>query len=253
LITGESSILLPYLAGMGKGELFEDNVFFEGCGKLSVIVGEREITALLARLFVEQMVAQKENLVDDELPKNIPELMLQSIKVLNSKTPANDLTLRDVIIVAKITSWECLKKEFRPLPADYESVIEALIAVKNGEDSLKHLKEKLKLIETVSVKERIRFKIDPLSEYLAAIYLIEINKTDKKKWKEFFNQAIEKEGAPESIKGFLLALRDCCLTAENKELLPAFIVENISRIIEAEMEAIENGQIIDSNTVIIQT
>lgn len=232
-----SSFVENYLMSLGKKELFEDEEFFEGCRLLSKIVNDREITALFARLFVELMVARQEKTIDEDLPKDIPNLMLLSIKRLH---PEHDLKklhsdappLWNVIESAKVIAWECLKKDYRPLPADYEKVKKALANLPNGEDSLNYLKDRLKLIEATFWGKKIRFNVDPLAEYLAAMYLVEENKYSEEKWNKFFDSISSKPGYPESIKGFLLAVRDCCMVDEVKDDIPTFVMEKLIKITE---------------------
>ena len=231
-ITGTrlSSFVESYLMKMGKRELFEDEEFFEGCRRLSSIVGDRNITALLARLFVEQMVAQKEKSVDEGLPRNVAELMRQSIKVLYNKTPSENIEFLDCIKTAKIIAWECLKNDYRPLPAINENVKNSVADVENGKEIFRHLKDKLMVIEEVGVDNDIRFKMDPLAEYFAAMYLVEQKKDAEKEWKDFFEDALSKEDSPENIKGFLLAVRDCCLTEEAKNEIPSFVAKELEKM-----------------------
>lgn len=225
-----SSFVERYLTSLGQKELFEDEEFFESCRLLSTIVNDRDITVLLAKLFVEQMIAKQKKIIEGELPKNIPELMLQSIEVLHAHTPAEELTLRDVIKAAKVIAWECLKKDYRPLPADYEEVLTALSSLPNGEKSLNYLKNRLKLIEMTSHDEKIRFKIDPLAEYLAGMCLVEGNKYNQQKWHKFFDNALSKDGAPQNINGFLLAVRDCCMQERAKLEVPVFVFEALTKL-----------------------
>ena len=65
-----------YLTQQGKRELFDDPEYFEVCRKLSLMVGEKDITVLLAKLYADQLVAAKEDLEAKDLPDNIPDLML---------------------------------------------------------------------------------------------------------------------------------------------------------------------------------
>lgn len=229
-----SSFVEMYLTSLGKKDLFEDEEFFEGCRLLSTIVNDREITALLAKLFVEQMVAKQEKIIDEDLPNNIPTLMLRSIEVLYpknhpEKTASDVPQLREVIKSAKVIAWECLKKDYRPLSADYEKVQKSLDPLSNGEKSLNYLKDKLKLVETTSFDQRIRFKIDPLAEYLAGMYLVEENNYNVEKWRKFFDTASSKAKLTENITGFLLAVRDCCMTAD-KNKVPDFVVEELTKL-----------------------
>lgn len=227
-----SSFVETYLTSLDKKEMFDDEEFFEGCRLLSMIVNDRDITALLAKLFVDLMVAKQEKTIDEDLPKSIPDLMLQSIEVLHKKTPSDELALRDVIKTAKVIAWECLKKNYRPLPADYEEVKRYLGRLPNGERSLNYLKDKLNLIETKSLAfgEKIRFKIDPLAEYLAALYLVEENEHNEKKWRLFFDTSSIKARSSENITGFLLAVRDCCMTEDAKNVVPGFVLEELTKI-----------------------
>lgn len=71
-----SSFMEAYLTQRGKRELFDDPEYFDACRKLSLMVGERDITVLLAKLYADQLVAAKEDLEAEDLPDNIPDLML---------------------------------------------------------------------------------------------------------------------------------------------------------------------------------
>lgn len=225
-----SSFVESYLTSLGEKELFEDEEFFEGCRQLSAIVGDRDITALLARLFVEQMVAKQKRKIPDYLPDNIPSLMLRSIEVLYARTPSANLPLRDVIRAATVIGWECVRKDFRPLPVNYDDVKQALSAHQNGEECLSYLKDKLKLVETTSYDQKIRFRIDPLAEYLAGIYLVEKNGGSEVKWRKLFESVNLSTSYPETIKGFLLALRDCCEV--EKLAVPGFVWEQLGTIVK---------------------
>src|SRR5207247_367539 len=75
-----STFMDRYLSQRGKRELFEDEEYFEACRRLSQIVGEREITVLIARMYAEQIIAAKEQSTDRDLPRNLPDLMLGSVK-----------------------------------------------------------------------------------------------------------------------------------------------------------------------------
>lgn len=229
-----SDFVGTYLTGMGKRDRFKDEEFFEACRLLSTIVIDRDITVLLAKLFVDLMIAKQEKMIEEEMPQNIPQLMLQSIKVLHTKTPSDSLPLRDVIKASKIIAWACLKKDYRPLSADYEEVRKSLANLQNGEKSLNYLKDKLMLIESASFDEKIRFQIDPLAEYLAAMYLVEDNKYNEQKWYEFIKDSKSKPGAPESIRGFLLAVWDYCITEDIKNDVPTFVFEKLANLISTD-------------------
>ena len=194
------------------------------------MVGERDITVLLAKLYADQMVAAKESPAGDELPKNIPDLMLRYLNELNRNTGGEDN--RTVQRDCKAMAWECLKTNYRPGPAERTAIIEAL--KDDGEDErgvearLDYLINRLRVIQvTGAAEDRIRFVLDPLVEYLAGLQVVEENqgRGTKQKWERFLREADRMPGSPEAIRGFLLAVRDCCL-ASNADI-PGFVVEEL--------------------------
>jgi HEAT repeat protein len=52
-----SSFMEAYLTQRGKRNLFDDPEYFDACRRLSLMVGQRNITVLLAKLYAEQMIA----------------------------------------------------------------------------------------------------------------------------------------------------------------------------------------------------
>ncbi|HTL90347.1 MAG TPA: HEAT repeat domain-containing protein, partial [Leptolyngbya sp.] len=111
-----SSFLEAYLNQRSKRELFTDPEYFDACGQLSRMVGQRNITVLLARLYAEQMIAKKEG-SEGILPDNIPDLMLSYLNELNRDTAEHEPDNLTVHEDAKIIAWECLKHYYRPAPA----------------------------------------------------------------------------------------------------------------------------------------
>ena len=55
-----SSFMEAYLTQRGKRDRFTDTEFFDACSRLSVMVGARNITVLLAKLYAEQLIAVKD-------------------------------------------------------------------------------------------------------------------------------------------------------------------------------------------------
>jgi hypothetical protein len=223
-----SSFVEAYLTNLGKKELFADEEFFNGCRALSAMLNNREITALLAKLFVEQMVAKKEKVISETWPHNIPELMLQSLEILYNATPVEGLALRDVISSAKIVAWECIKIDYKPLAIEYQRALDSLSHLKYGEEALKFLIDKLKIIETVSFDAKIRFKMDPLAEYLAGLRLVEENKDDRGKWRLFVDSMSSKQNSDE----FFVALWECCMMEDVKNHVPGFVFEALAKAVK---------------------
>jgi hypothetical protein len=102
-----------------------------------------------------------------------------------------------------------MKSDLRPMLAQICSVQSALAKVKATDEDQKYLEERLCLIETVPPGEQIRFGLDPLAEYLAALHLVEQNGNDEKKWRDFLARADNIPNSPTAIHGFLRAVEDC--------------------------------------------
>jgi hypothetical protein len=75
-----SSFMEAYLRQRGKRDLFDDPEYFDACRRLSLMVGQRNITVLLAKLYAELLISAKEGLRENDLPDNIPDLMLSYLE-----------------------------------------------------------------------------------------------------------------------------------------------------------------------------
>jgi hypothetical protein len=225
-----SSFLEAYLTQRDKREFFDDAEFFEACRRLSVMVGTREITVLLAKLYAEQMIAAKEGPAEGILPDTIPELMLSYVNEVNRGVDHPKQEDRTVHGVAKVMAWVCLKRTYRPIPAPREDVLAALQGGQDAEAVLSYLEDRLRLIQTVGAgRNQIRFALDPLAEYLAGLYLVETYGQNENAWREFLAQAEAMPGPPEVRQGFLLAVRDCCLSTGSDAKVPDFIAVELTR------------------------
>lgn len=93
----------------------EDENLFEACERLSVMVGKRRgITPLLAELHAKAVVKLcKDKGYLYNLPRNIPELMVQYLDDLNSSggTEIDPLKLHRA---AKRAAWESVPLTLRP-------------------------------------------------------------------------------------------------------------------------------------------
>jgi HEAT repeat protein len=225
-----SSFMEAYLAKRGKRSLFPDQEYFGACGRLSQMVGARNITVLLARLFAEQMIALKEQSVERELPDNIPDLMLSYLNELNRGAAASDPDDRAVHAAARIVAWECLRGSLRPSDAPREAVSTAL-AGRVADACTRYLEERLRLIRTIGpARDRVRFGLDPLAEYLAGLHLVEEYGPKEDKWRELLKRGKDTPGGPGGIKGFLLAVRDCCFAKGDQAGVPAWVVGELGTL-----------------------
>jgi len=204
-----STFVDAYLTQQNKADLFEDDEeFFDDCRRLSRMVGDRQITALFAKLYVDQLVRSKEG-GTKRLPENIPDLMLEYVHELHPpETDPDKAILAEED--AKKVARQCCKEEYYPAAADREGVLKEMKG-EQAEARLDYLENKLRVLRRD--KAQTRFVLDPLAEYLAGMQVVETYKGNTAHWKSFFKRADEK--SPEKIKGFLLAVRDCCLVAKD--------------------------------------
>ncbi|MDY7014009.1 MAG: PBS lyase, partial [Cyanobacteriota bacterium] len=214
---------------------FTDSEFFEACRRLSQIVSDRNITVLLAKLYAEQLIAARSNADNAHLPDTIPDLMLSYLDELSRDRAGENGDRAGLLAIrqdAKIVAWECVKSTYQAGVSSRQDVLAAL-GEEEAEERLQMLENRLHLIQFVgSGKDKIRFSLEPLAEYLAALYLIEDYGQDRSKWRNFLRTADTIEGAPQRIESFLLAVRDCCLVQETDSSVPPFVLEELNRRIE---------------------
>ncbi|BAZ49359.1 hypothetical protein NIES4103_19710 [Nostoc sp. NIES-4103] len=232
-----SSFMEAYLTQANRRDLFTDPEFFQACSHLSQMVGGRKVTALLAKLYADQLIAFKvEEIQQSPLltSGNIPELMLWYLNELNrSVTEGNKLSDRIVQQDAKIIAWECVKQTFQPTTAKRDTIV-AVLSGNDPENRLRYLEERLHLIHTIgAAQDKIRFALDPLAEYLAAMQMLELCQKNQHLWNEFWHQITTTSGGIESIIGFLLALQDCSQFFGREANLPQDIAVELSQLLDA--------------------
>jgi hypothetical protein len=236
-----SSFMEAYLVKQGKRELFTDSEFFDACSHLSRMVGQREVTAMLATLYAKQLINAKVEAAQDItsiVSDNIPDLMLNYLNQLNKelgerKADHDPLDDRAVHKDAMILAWECVKDQFRPSVIDRGVAIQALAELRGdqAETHLCYLEERLLLIQTIGAsKDQIRFSLDPLAEYLAALRLLELYDGSEEKWLQFLSVAEGKTGGLASMAGFLSAVQDCWLTKGKPAWMMPKAVETMTRL-----------------------
>lgn len=218
-----------YLGAAGQTKL-TDSELFDASRQLSEIVTKGTgITPLLARLFAEQLIdLQKNDKPLKDLPRSVPDLMLSYLNSLNRDRAQSDPDNADVQKAAKIAAWKCLEDTFKPgQPGAKEAIRKALVDVGLSHTLLGTLETRLKILATVEPAEsHVRFSLDPLTEYLAALYVVEQRAGSEECWRAFVKEADAKSGAPGSIRGFLAAVRDCCLAT--KPQVPSWVTNELA-------------------------
>ncbi len=235
LIQGDrlSSFMEAYLIQANKRDLFTDPEFFQACTRLSQMVGGRKVTALLAKLYADQLIAAKVEEIQQVpllTPGNIPDLMLGYLNELNrSVTDDNKLSDREVRQDAKVIAWQCLTQTFRPTTANRDAVLASLEG-NDAEVRLQYLEKRLRLIQTIgNAQNKIRFALDPLAEYFAAMQVLELCQKNPQFWDEFWHQ-VTASGDIELITGFLLALLDCSQALGKEVNVPPVIADKLSQL-----------------------
>jgi len=236
-----SSFMEAYLTKEGKRELFTDPEFFDACGHLSRMVGQREVTAMLATLFARQMINAKVEAAQDVtavVSDNIPDLMLSYLNQLNkelgeSKASQDQFDDRTVHKDAMVVAWACLQETFRPGVIKRETALQALTDLRgeHAEDHLRYLEERLLLIQTIGPsQDQLRFSLDPLAEYLAAMHLVELYDGHEESWLSFLAQAEAKYEGTTSISGLLSAVQDCWIARGKETKTTPLIFKNLLKI-----------------------
>jgi HEAT repeat protein len=210
---GQLTVFLEsYLQAKRKNALFstpEGQIEFNNhCNRLIAMAGSKGITVLLAKLYAELMISQKESKLTETLPSNIPDVMLSYVNELNSGQLKFEFADYVVQKDAQTIAWECLKSTYRPIPIQRDTAL-SLLGGDNALARLLHLEKRLQLLQTVGFsQDQLRFVLDPLAEYLAGFHLVRVNGNDKTAWQDFFQYASKFKR--EEIQGFMQATQECC-------------------------------------------
>ena len=165
-----SSFMEGYLTKLGKRESMGDETFFDACRTLSRLVGQRSITVLLAKMYAE-LIIPNESTSGVLAFNSVPELMLGYLNELNRRGPGS-FSDSEVQLAAESVSYACVKSHLYPEPVSLK-IVNQILDCHNLGSILDHLQHVLKLVQVEGVrKDRVRFTLDPLAEYLAAIYII---------------------------------------------------------------------------------
>ena len=213
---------------------FEAGSVSESCLRLTLIVGERDTTPLLARLYADSIAAGMLSGEEERLPEDIPSLMLFYLNDLNRKVEGVGNRLENPLVhkCAQIVAWECLKETFRPMPVSVERACAALAQVGMGREHLRYLDERLHIVRVDEPgEEAVRFTLDPLAEYLAAMHLVRSCGQDETKWRAFIESARGKSAGTAPIKGFLLAVRDCCLAPNYQTAGTCLVADELANLV----------------------
>jgi HEAT repeat protein len=229
-----SDFMQKYLEKLGKGDIYNGSQFHYACGDLAKLLEgissqERSTTVLFAKLYADLLIAKKENNTSENLPQNIPDLMLSYLNEINRDVAEDKVSDNELHEIAKMLAWECLKLTYRPTSIKIKDALNALSALnlQDAEARLKYLEEKLRILQRKgSSKDNISFVLDPVAEYLAGLHLVDICAKNQSKWQKLLDRT-DSLNSLEAIKGLMLAVRDCYLAkipdAKATDYLPSEI------------------------------
>jgi formylglycine-generating enzyme required for sulfatase activity/HEAT repeat protein len=230
---------------------FVDDEYAVACDRLRRMVGQRNITVLLARLYAEDMIRQQQG-SGDLPPASVPDLMLSYLNQLNrSIEPEHQQPNLQVQQTAQLVAWNCLRQTYWPSTAERSVVLEVLQMVQETapRESLAYLEHRLRLLQTLPPGDKIRILLDPLAEYLAAIYLVNLSRSQEQPaqfWQEFLDSIDptlqRNDDPPEKIRGFLLAVRDCCLAKQTEARIPDGLTDALARLADLDPEVLRQEE-----------
>ena len=241
-----ASFVNDYLRAKDKRHILaDDDDYFDVCKRLSRMVDRRPVTVLLAKLYADELIAARdENAARGEkLPENVPDLMQRYVQNLN-RADADDWKTPEVLRDAQAVAWHCLQPGYVPgraKQADAIATLTTIDAAKDAESRLQHLEKRLGLVQTLGPSDKIKFVLDPLSEYLAALFVMERCGNDLESWQIFLAELDKPEIDLEKAKGFVLALRDCC-EVDKEARVPEEVQTELAKKGGLTPEDIENRQ-----------
>ena len=251
------AFFLDYLRRKGQGEALSDDDLMPAQAQLKRIVGDKPITVLLAQMFIDDVIANRE---EGLLAGSVPELMLRYVQRLD--TPADPaLRRRAGLVISEALVQRALRVValashrqgpgglplFQPLEFSDALARSALLAEEpvglglrreQAEALLGYLIELRLLLQPGAAVGRLRFPLDPLADHLAAAEQFERLEEQALSegsgvW-EAFLAALEPrpEAERERMRGFLLALRDGAMEAQGRRALamPAEVPDRLAEL-----------------------
>jgi len=247
---------LSYLNSTKKRDVFTEDDLMPALEQLKRIVGDKPITVLLAQMFIDDVIANRE---EGFLAGSVPELMLSYVRRLDTPADAalrrragleisEALVQRALRVVALASHRQGPRDQplFQPLEFSDSLARNALIAAypaglglsrEQADALLSYLIELRLLLQPGAAVGQLRFPLDPLADHLAAAEQFErleeqALERGREVWEEFLEALADRpESERERMRGFLLALRDGAMKAQGRRAL-AMPVEVPDRLAE---------------------
>jgi hypothetical protein len=214
--------LTEYLRRSGADHLFPGREALHLADRLLAVVerGSRSlsVTPLLITLFVDQAVRLRRQGADlAGLPVSVAEVMLEFVRHTNPGDPDTPNRVPDEVLVeaARALAAHSLADY---VPRDFvrdgaRATLETHGIDADDPDVVRRLVDNGVLEERDRGGTRfLRFDLDPVAEYMAALYWLDAHRADPSAWAGWLGRLAEVRGFPTAIEGFLVALEDCVLT-----------------------------------------
>ena len=204
------------------------------------IVDEQQaITVLLAKLYIDVVLAERRGAGGSLLPASVPALMLTYIRQINAAIPEADRQPRELVVRAlQHLAQASEERLFRPRAVRREVALRALARAsaeregmeaeegshlpRGGVELLRYLVDRLLLVEESPDGEALRLVLDPLADYLAALgWLRQLDREGDGAWEEFLAKTLPAKGSEGAAlaQGFLRALYDSAVHAADPAVL----------------------------------
>ncbi|MDY3558918.1 HEAT repeat domain-containing protein [Gemmata sp. JC673] len=223
--------LTDYLRFKGSEEAFPTQAeFFDACTRLSNLVGKRDITPLLARMFADLMVNASVDGSWDDLPRTVPDLIAEYVTLINRSVVEGRRPDEQVQADLRAAAFACVQETMRPGEADKAAVLKVLAGAEPVE-RLQYLEQRLQLVRTVAHSTKVRITLDPIAEYMAATELVLQSKNKSAFWERFFQLVGKTTDSPITIRSFLIAVRDVCRNRSDRSKVLEDVAERVRNFI----------------------
>jgi formylglycine-generating enzyme required for sulfatase activity len=234
------SFFVEYLKGRGQGDVLRDDELVPAQNQLRRIVGDKPITALLAQMFIDDVIANRQRGL---LAGSVPQLMLSYVRRLDTPVDPSQRERAGLTIDSERVqrALKCLalashrqmggdgEPAYQPREFSRALAKETLqqpepeglgLRAEESEGVLGYLGERRLLVNPGEDSSELRFPLDPLADYLAALAQLEVLETtswstgQKAAWETFLaglEQRLKQAADLSRSRGFFLALRDAAL------------------------------------------
>ncbi|MFI0403997.1 MAG: formylglycine-generating enzyme family protein, partial [Cyanobium sp.] len=204
-----------------------------------IVDEQQSITVLLAKLYIDVVLAERRGAGGSLLPASVPALMLTYVRQINAAIPELDRQPRELVVRAlQHLAQASEERLFRPRAVRREVALRALARAsaeregmeaqegshlpRGGVELLRYLVDRLLLVEESPDGEALRLVLDPLADYLAALgWLRQLDREGDGAWEEFLAKTLPAKGSEDAAlaQGFLRALYDCAVHAADPAVL----------------------------------